>query len=195
MHNMIHSDVNDIRTAIESFGNFALLAYFLIVIIEVVVAPIPSILLYSVGGILFGGIITAIVALIGNIVGAIIAFYIARFFLQETFEKKVSPKKRKQFHTMIDKYGIYAIFFLRLNPLTSSDMFSYLAGLTNMSMWKFALATGLGLLPLVLVQSYFGAEVLASSSALTTVSIIITILFVIGGIAAYFFTKDHKIEH
>lgn len=192
MHDMIHSDVEDIRNFIESFGSFAILAYFIIVIIEVIVAPIPSILLYSVGGILFGGTITATVALIGNVIGAIIAFYIAKFFLHDAFEKKVSPKKRKQFHSMVDKYGVYAIFFLRANPLTSSDIFSYLAGLTNMNVWKFALATGLGLLPLVLIQSYFGSEILASSSLLTTGSIIFTIIFIIGGIAAYVFSKNHQ---
>lgn len=51
-------------------GNWAPAAYVLCVTIEVIVAPIPGVLLYAPGGLIFGPLAGGLLALIGNMLGA-----------------------------------------------------------------------------------------------------------------------------
>ncbi len=53
-------------------------------------------------------------------------------------------------------------FFLRVNPLTSSDLVSYAAGLTHLSVWKLMLATLAGMAPLCFAQAYLAEGLLAA---------------------------------
>ena len=70
----------------------------------------------------------------------------------------MKTKNRKRFNAFTEKYGAYALFFLRVNPLTSSDIFGYLAGLTAMRMRSAVIATALGVAPLIYIKTYFGGE-------------------------------------
>ena len=63
-------------------------------------------------------------------------------------------------------HGPLFIFLIRLNPFTSSDLFSYAAGLTKMKVFPFALATTLGLLPYAFIPTVFGEYLQGLNSAL-----------------------------
>ena len=54
------------------------------------------------------------------------------------------------------------IFLLRVNPLTSSDLVSYAAGLTRLSVWKLMLGTLAGMAPLCFAQAYLADGLLAA---------------------------------
>jgi uncharacterized membrane protein YdjX (TVP38/TMEM64 family) len=53
-----------------------------------------------------------------------------------------------------NRRGFWMILVLRLNPLTSTDLLSYAAGLTRIPIWHVMLATGLGMAPLCFAQSW-----------------------------------------
>ena len=52
----------------------------------------------------------------------------------------------------------WLVFLLRLNPLTSSDLVSYAAGLTHLPTWQLMLATLAGMAPLCFAQAYFADQ-------------------------------------
>ena len=54
------------------------------------------------------------------------------------------------------------IFLLRVNPLTSSDLVSYAAGLTHLPVWKLMLGTLAGMAPLCFAQSYLADGLLTA---------------------------------
>ena len=54
------------------------------------------------------------------------------------------------------------VFLLRVNPLTSSDLVSYAAGLTHLSVWKVMLGTLAGMAPLCFAQAYLAEGLLAA---------------------------------
>ena len=186
MFALFRGDAVSLQESIERFGSFALVAYFFLIILEVVFAPIPSILLYSLGGVLFGGFLATLVTFLGNAVGAGIAFYISKVFLKDRFDIKISEKSRKTFNKSVEKHGHYAVFFLRLNPFTSSDAISYLAGLTSMKFIPFIISTSLGLLPLIFIQTYIGGEFLSSHPFLVNLLFILTGIFLLVGFVSLF---------
>ena len=62
------------------------------------------------------------------------------------------------------KKGIvgWIIFLLRLNPLTSSDIVSYAAGFTRISIVRLMVATGVGMAPLCFLQAWLAEDLLTT---------------------------------
>ena len=59
-----------VREYFESWGAAGPLAYMVVVIVEVVLAPIPGTLLYLPGGVIFGWAVGGMASLAGNVIGA-----------------------------------------------------------------------------------------------------------------------------
>lgn len=187
---LINSDTSYIVNFVNSFGIFSLIVFVFLVILEVVFAPIPPFALYIVAGVIFGGFFGGILVLIGNICGSIIDFEIARIFGKNYIEKKLNKKKKIQFDEFIKKYGAWSIFLLRINPLTSSDLFSYLAGLSKMKLKTFILATSCGLIPLIFFQTYLGDFFIKNNSLLFFLFLFISFLYFI--LFLYLFLRKDK---
>jgi uncharacterized membrane protein YdjX (TVP38/TMEM64 family) len=165
------NDISSIVKDIQSFGNWAAIALFLLVVIEVVAAPVPPLILYIAGGIIFGGFFGGIIVLAGNIIGSTIAFLFARKVGKGYMAKKIGKENSERFGRITEKYGPFAIFILRINPLTSSDLVSYFAGLSKMRLSHFIISTALGLIPLVFSQTYLGSDIIKQNSFLLTLLI------------------------
>ena len=173
--NDLVSNPDTLLNFIHGFGAWSYLVFFLIVVLEVIIAPIPGAILYTVGGILFGSFIGGTISLVANIVGAAIAFYIGKKIILDEEQMKSRDKLDK----MIQKYGAYSIFFLRINPITSSDIFSFVAGFLRMDFRKFILATSLALAPLVYIQAYLGEEIFLRNKTIFSILIIVSIVYLI----------------
>jgi len=178
-YSLTHQDVGSVVVFLDDFGIFAYLIFVLLVILEVILAPIPPLALYLAGGVLFGTLFGGILTLLGNIIGALIDFKLARKYGRGFVVKNISSKVKKRFNRFVKKYGIYSIFLLRINPLTTSDLFSYLAGLTKMKTRHFLMGTTLGLIPLIFAQTYFGEIFIKEHKFLYWVVIIISLIYLI----------------
>lgn len=175
----INSDVDSVVSAVNSFGFWAYFIFVFLVILECVLAPIPPLVLYIAGGLLFGAFFGGVLTLLGNVIGAGIDFFIARRYARGLVEKKVSEKLRKKFDDFSQKYGGFAIFLLRINPLTTSDLVSYLAGLSKMKAKSFLIWTAAGLIPLIFIQTYLGEFFIKESPFLYGVVIALSIFYMV----------------
>ncbi|MDA0810188.1 MAG: hypothetical protein O3B68_19510, partial [Planctomycetota bacterium] len=70
--------VERLQSFFEACGPLAPVVYVAFVTVEVVVAPIPGLMLYAPGGVIFGGFTGGLLALVGNVLGAGIACGITR---------------------------------------------------------------------------------------------------------------------
>jgi uncharacterized membrane protein YdjX (TVP38/TMEM64 family) len=151
-----------LRAFFDRFGIAAPLAYVGFVTVEVVVAPIPGTMLYAPGGVIFGGFWGGLLSLAGNVLGAGIACLMMRVFLGERAEQYLSRSALAPYEASITRRGAWVVFLLRVNPLTSSDLVSYAAGLTQLSVWKVMLATLAGMAPLCFAQAYLAEGLLTA---------------------------------
>ena len=145
--------IEKLRELILSAGAFAPLVYVVAVAIEVLVAPLPGALLYAPGGAIFGGFIGGTLSLVGNIVGAAIAAWIAGTFGPRMLGDGDWPRLQ-QIVARVRERGVLVVLLLRINPLTSSDLVSYAAGLAGVPVWRVTLGTAIGMAPLCYAQSY-----------------------------------------
>ncbi|MFH1503043.1 MAG: VTT domain-containing protein [Candidatus Diapherotrites archaeon] len=158
-YSLINFNQEEMILFISSFKGISFLIYILLIIAGIVLAPIHPFFFYVAGGIVFGPYVSWILIMIGVAIGSSIAFKIARIYGRAFVEKKIEKKHIDKFDAFSDKYGKLSIFILRVNPLTSSDIWSYLAGLTKMKLREFLIWTLLGLAPAIFIQTYFGKEI------------------------------------
>ncbi len=154
--------VDRLRQFFEQFGVLAPLVYFVFVTIEVVIAPLPGLMLYAPGGILFGGFLGGLIALLGNVAGAGIACAVTRSFGDSWLARLVPSEPLERVQRTLERRGSWLIFLLRLNPLTSSDLVSYAAGFTRIPIWKVMAATFAGMAPLCFAQAFLAESVLTA---------------------------------
>lgn len=143
----------------RAMGHWAPLAYIGFVCIEVVIAPIPGLMLYAPGGLVFGPLLGGVLATIGNTLGAGLACWLSRSFGERWIRQMALDSTLAKFQAVIENRGFWILFLLRLNPLTSSDLLSYAAGLTRMPIWQVMVASGLGMAPLCLIQSWLSDSI------------------------------------
>ena len=181
----------------EDCGPFAPAVYFLFVTVEVVVAPIPGLMLYAPGGILFGGFQGGAIALAGNVVGAGIACQATRTLGGGWLSRYLPDEKPGRVQEALMQRGGWLIFLLRLNPLTSSDLVSYAAGLTPIPVWKVMLATLCGMAPLCFAQACLAESLLDAFPNLIYSLIVLCAIYalVVVRVVRRLATQDRSGEH
>lgn len=179
---------------ILSFKQISFLIYILLIVIGIIFAPIHPFIFYVVGAIVFGPFLSWALIMIGVSIGSSIAFKLSKKYGRSFIEKHVKEEYLSKFDKLSEKYGSISIFILRVNPLTSSDIWSYAAGMTKIKFSKFLIWTLLGLAPAIFVQTYFGKEI-GENPILFKVFIGIAIIYfsiLIIGLTFFFLKKKIK---
>lgn len=142
----------------------------------VVIPPIPSLPLDLAAGAAFGPLLGTVYAVLGAELGAIGAFLIARAVGREALSRYL--KADAVFCQRCTDHQLMGLmFFARLIPVFSFDVVSYGAGLTNISLKTFALATLFGMIPPTFAFTYLGSSVVSAQWP----------LIVAGGLMVLFF--------
>ena len=148
-----------VRVTVHGWGRLAPVLFTLAVVVEVIVAPIPGALLYAPGGAIFGAFWGGTLALIGNVIGAAICCVLGRMIGERVIGAQAQSSPFVRYRERLADRGLWVVMLLRANPLTSSDLVSYAAGVAGVAPWKVALGTLVGLAPLCYIQAYFSEQV------------------------------------
>lgn len=141
-------------------NSYGLIGLFLVMIIQTIIAPIPSemmlifagsIGLDTLGIVLYGGT--------GMIVGAILAFYIGRVGREAVVKRLIGEEWISEVDVWVEKHGTLAILVSRLIPIIPFDLISYVSGLTSLSFKDYAVATILGAYPRTLMLALLGSSI------------------------------------
>ena len=157
-----------VRDFVASYGAYAALISFLLMIFQSIAAPLPAFLITFANANLFGWWQGAILSWSSAMAGAAVCFLIARILGRDVAEKLTSKAGMQQIDTFFEKYGKNTVLICRLLPFVSFDIVSYAAGLTSMSFISFFVATGVGQLPATIVYSYVGGMLTGGAKLLVT---------------------------
>jgi uncharacterized membrane protein YdjX (TVP38/TMEM64 family) len=163
---------------LDSAGPFAPMVFMLLMATAVVISPIPSLPLDLAAGAAFGTVLGTTYAVIGAEIGAIASFLIGRALGREVLTRIL--------HTNInfcercsDRHLAIFVFLSRLLPVFSFDLISYGAGLTNMSLKAFAVATLLGMIVPTFALTYAGSQVVSGEWILIVLGLIMVALLLL----------------
>ena len=154
----ILQDHHRLKGIILSYGAYSPLAFILLQIVQVVVAPIPGGAIEFLGGYIFGVKTGFFYSMVGLLMGSSLAFGLARIFEKWVVEKFVSPKTRKKFDYLIGHEGVILSFLLFLIPGFPKDALCYILGLTPMHLGIFLIISTIGRIPGTLMATLQGAK-------------------------------------
>lgn len=157
LYHVLH-DHPRLKGLITSFGPYSPLAYIIVQILQVVVAPIPGGAIEFLGGYLFGVKAGLVYSMVGLLFGSWLAFGLARIFEKWAVEKFVSGETRRKFDYLVGHEGVILSFLLFLIPGFPKDALCYILGLTPMHLGIFLTISTIGRIPGTLMATLQGAK-------------------------------------
>jgi uncharacterized membrane protein YdjX (TVP38/TMEM64 family) len=151
-------DIAGVRDYILSFGLWAPIASCFLMVLQALVAPVPSFLVTFANGLAFGVFWGWMLSLFGHVLAAAVCFWISRALGREPVEVLVGKTGLQSADRWFARWGMYAVFVGRLVPGVAFDVISYAAGLTRMRFRNFLVATALGIFPQTFLYSYLGRQ-------------------------------------
>jgi len=141
---------------LKGAGALAPFLFISMMTVAVVISPLPSLPLDLAAGAFFGPFLGTLYSVTGALIGSIIAFMIARTVGREIIERFL--RGHINFCSRCsDRLVTKIVFLSRLLPIVSFDIVSYGAGLTRISLKKFAIATFFGMIPLTFTYNYLSS--------------------------------------
>src|SRR5687768_799626 len=151
--------------------------FLLVVIIEVVIAPIPGGAVGYLGAARFGFWQAWPLLYIGNLIGTYLVFTLARKYGAPLFEENTSSKTRERYDRLLDGHPLLLWFFYTI-PLIPVDVLSVLAGLSHMSRRRFFTVAFTGYFFYTAIVAFVGSQ-LAHLIGITEALSVIGLVFVI----------------
>ncbi len=132
----IGTDTAALRRWIEQLGPLAPVAFFLLNVAQIVVAPIPGYPVQVLGGILFGFVPGSIYAVAGMVAGGTLAAWLGRKLGRPWLKKRVGTDTLNHWSEMIHIDSFWAWWIILLIPL--GDVPYFVAGLSRIRLSVFA---------------------------------------------------------
>lgn len=185
-------DFTVVREFVNSYGAYAMVVSFLLMVLQSIMAPLPAFLITFANANLFGWWQGAILSWSSAMAGAALCFAIAKILGRDVVEKLTSKAGLNQIDVFFERYGKQSILIARLLPFISFDLVSYAAGLTSMKFRPFFIATGLGQLPATIVYSYVGGMLTGGAKLFVTGLLILFALSVLVALLRQVYTAKQK---
>ncbi len=147
-----------IEVTIQSWGAWGVFASIGLMILHSFV-PFPAEFLAIANGMVYGPLWGTVVTWTGAMLGAFLAFGLARALGRPFVAMLVARKDRHLLDELVATQGGRLVLISRFVPVIAFNLVNYAAGLTRISWWTFAWATGIGILPMTTLMVVMGDRI------------------------------------
>lgn len=173
-------DAAEIRDWFLSFGPFAPVVYFLIMVAQVIVSPIPAGPVTLAGALVFGVWEGLALSMAGSVVGSVLVFVAVRRWGEPLLLRFVDEKTYARYSGKLGKGGWW-FFLIMLLPVMPDDVVCALAGLSAMSFARYVAFMVVGRLPGATLTALLASDAVTSSmAAWITAGIVVAALLALG---------------
>ena len=131
--------VEELRALIDEAGAFAGVVYFLLQLLSVIIAPIPSNVTMMAGALALGFWQAMLLGIAAIWAGSMLMFLLARRLGQRAVQGFIDRSVMEKYLPVIEEKQDVFLFLTLLFPFFPDDMLCILAGLTSMPAGRFAL--------------------------------------------------------
>lgn len=153
--------LEEMRAYIARFSPYSHLFYFVIQLLSVIVAPIPSNVTALAGALLFGTWPAFLLTWGAVTLGSVLVFWLARVLGQPFVDRFVGEKVSAKYMDLVRRKRDVFLFLAFLFPFFPDDLLCILAGLTDVPIGRFLVITLLTRPWGLLVSCMVGGSVLA----------------------------------
>ena len=179
MLRLLEVDPQDVVLFMGQFEPYSVLVFIGLYVLCVYI-PFGTTLLSVVAGLYFGVGMGSVLTIACALTLSFGPFFMSRFLIHDWLYKHMNTGKAKKIIDTINQNSGLILFYIRLIPTIPFELQNYAAGLTNISIKNFFLATLFGISPIIVLLALFGETLQDIGSPQFFVSIGILILFMIG---------------
>ncbi len=150
--------VQTIEESIQSMGAWGVFGSIGLMILHSFI-PFPAEFLAIANGMVYGPVWGTVITWVGAMLGAFLAFGLARALGRPFVAKMVARKDGHLLDEWAVKRGAHLVLISRFIPVIAFNLVNYAAGLTRISWWTFAWATGIGILPITTLMAVMGDRI------------------------------------
>jgi uncharacterized membrane protein YdjX (TVP38/TMEM64 family) len=147
--------VDNLRATMLSYGPWAVGISIGLSIGQAVIAPLPMNVIIITNSLVFGPVWGSVLSWFSTVIGASICFQLSKS-LGKPFAEKIVGNSMEKAEAFFRKYGLHAMFLVRVMPFVPFDAISYGAPLVGVPFSRFLLATAVGIIPSILIYSFLG---------------------------------------
>ena len=129
--------VEELRALIDEAGAFAGIVFFLLQMLTVIVAPIPSNVTMMAGALALGFFKAMVLGVLAVLTGSVIVFLAARRLGRRAVQRIVDNSVMEKYLPVIEEKQDTFLFLTLLFPFFPDDIICILAGLTSISLRRF----------------------------------------------------------
>lgn len=163
-----------------SFGAFSPVAYFLVMVAQVIASPIPAGPVTLAGALVFGVWEGLALSLAGSVVGSALVFAAARRWGEPLVVRLVGEEVFRKYVGRLDDKGWW-LFAILLFPLMPDDAVCALAGLSALKFRRFLLVMVVGRIPGSTMTAMLASEwVTGSAATWITAGVVVAAVLALG---------------
>ncbi len=131
------SDASKVKQIIIDSGKLGEIIYFLVILFQVVVLPVPSLLFYLIGTAIYGSLKAFLICYIATVFGSVISYFIGKGLGRRVVCWCVGKETTKKYEKKLRKKGSLLFAIMELLPFFPDDSLCMLAGLVNIKFTTF----------------------------------------------------------
>ena len=172
----------------------AMLIYTVLTIVSCVVLALPGVTFAIIAGLVFGPVLGTICCSVATTLGAMVAFVVGRFFLQDSI-KPMAMKNKYLKKWLFDETGSNEIFILmitRLVPLFPYNLQNFAYGVTDIKFSTYSICSLIFMLPGTVMYTVGTAGLADKENRILYIGIALVLAVVVMGLSA--FLKKHYVQ-
>lgn len=165
----------------------AVLIYTVLTIVSCVVLALPGVTFAIIAGLVFGPVLGTICCSVATTLGAMVAFVVGRFFLQDSI-KPMAMKNKYLKKWLFDETGSNEIFILmitRLVPLFPYNLQNFAYGVTDIKFSTYSICSLIFMLPGTAMYTVGTAGLADKENRILYIGIALVLAVVVMGLGAF----------
>jgi uncharacterized membrane protein YdjX (TVP38/TMEM64 family) len=159
-----NADATSVRDWILSFGAWAPVVYFLVVVAQVIANPIPAGPVTLAGALVFGVWEGLALSMAGSVIGSVLVFAAVRRWGKPLLLRFMDEKTYYRYSGKLGEGGWW-FFLVMLLPLMPDDAVCALAGISAISFRRYVAFMVVGRLPGATLTALLASDVITGSTA------------------------------
>ena len=173
----IELSVENVESTIIAWGAWGVVLSIVLMVAHSFV-PFPAEIIALANGMAYGWLWGTVITWTGAMLGAIVAFALARALAPRLHARWLTAERRAQLARQTAQDGWWVLLMARLMPAVAFNLINYAAGFSGVAWGTFLWTTAIGILPLTVAMTVIGDGLLRP----TWLSVSVT-LFVLAGLA------------
>lgn len=187
--NLLTGDMDNIKIFVNNCGAYKELIFIALAVMRIV-AFIPSAVFMIIGGIIFNPIEGVALTFISVILSETIVYIISKILVCSNMQDYL-VKRNPKLYKLLLKNNTKILAIGILCPIAPSDVACFLAGSTGLSYIKFMLTVIISNMPMMILYSFLGNNVMSSASNTIIIAAIIVVMSIY---SIYLWNKEQRVN-